>query len=262
MLKASDFGVYADGISQEADTPALPALDPRSPGGEPALRPVRRAHPDGDQPGRPRPRGLGARKSAPSLRASPRRAPTWPSTAAAKRSTSTGSARTPRASPGPCRWPTPSWACAWSAPSAIAIRTTSGSRTISSASPTSSCAFGRPASAATTRRISPRSPPTSRSSTTRPRRSPTRPRKRRTRAARSSTAGPRRPRRKPRKSRPRSPNWRRKATSLPPRTKHAWPSCAGRGALPGGPEGERPVHARAGRPGSPGQDAAGGRPGA
>ena len=33
-----------------------------------------------------------------------------------------------------------SWGCGWSAPSATAIRTTSGSRTTCSASPTSSCA--------------------------------------------------------------------------------------------------------------------------
>ena len=40
-------------------------------------------------------------------------------------------------------------------------------------------------------------------------------------------AWPRRPGRKPRKSRPRSPNWTRKATRSPPRTRRAWPSCAG-----------------------------------
>ena len=73
----------------------------------------------------------------------PRRAPTWSCTHAVKRSTCTGSGKTRPASRGRCRSRTPSLACGWSAPSATATRTTFGSRTTCSASPTSSCACAR-----------------------------------------------------------------------------------------------------------------------
>ncbi len=57
-----------------------------------------------------------------------------------------------------CRWPTLSWDCGWSVPSAIATLTTTGSRKICSTSPTSSCRSARPAFMATTRRNSPMPP--------------------------------------------------------------------------------------------------------
>ncbi len=131
-------------------------MGPCPPGGEPSLRPVRRAHPDRDQPRGPQPRGVGQgrHRDQRRLRDAARRPGALQPTA--RRSICTGSGALRRRDRARCRSRTASSACGWNAPSAIAIRTTSGSRTICSASPTSSCTCARPASRATTRRSSPR----------------------------------------------------------------------------------------------------------
>ena len=139
LLKASDFGVYADGISQEAGRPTLAAwvrarLEENLPYDQFVERILTATSREG--------RNLEewAQGSASDARGIRHAAQGPGDVQPAEHARSVLAAAGIRRRPGHvASGPRVSSACGWSAPSAIAIRTTSGSRTTCSASPTSSC---------------------------------------------------------------------------------------------------------------------------